>query len=156
MSSKKYAAPFSLIPEVSRRLTGLLFVGHGGAIILLYFLALPVVLRWFIAVGLVANLIVVLRKQSGRPGPGNVRALLWQAEGDWMLDIVGVGWQSAQLLPSTYAHPWLVVLNFRLEEERRSRSVVLLPDAIDGDNLRRLRVRLQVEAVAESLKSGQS
>jgi hypothetical protein len=46
------------------------------------------------------------------------------------------------LHPSTYVHPWLVVLNFRLADRRRLRSLVLLPDTLDADSFRHLRLRL--------------
>ncbi len=41
-------------------------------------------------------------------------------------------------LASGYAHPLIVILNFRLENGRR-RSLTLLPDTVAGDELRRLR-----------------
>ena len=45
-------------------------------------------------------------------------------------------------LTGGYAHPSIVILNFRLESGRR-RSLALLPDAADAEALRRLRVWLR-------------
>ena len=69
------------------------------------------------------------------------RALELDAQGGarW-LDGSGL-WQEAEVLPSSYASDWLVVLNLRAV--RRRRSLVLLPDAAPPEELRRLRVWLR-------------
>ena len=51
-------------------------------------------------------------------------------------------WQEAEILPSSYASDWLVVVNLR-GSGRRSRSLVLLPDCAAAEELRRLRVWLR-------------
>lgn len=75
-----------------------------------------------------------------------VRRLVWQADGSWLLEDTGRQMHAAQLLPSSYLHPRLVLLNFRLEDSGRRRNVLLLTDSLDPECLRRLRVRLRVEA----------
>lgn len=79
-------------------------------------------------------------------GRGAVRRLQWQADGSWLLDDAYGYSHAARLLPSSYLHPRLVLLNFRLEENGRRRYVLLLPDSLDSESLRRLRVRLRIEA----------
>ena len=51
-------------------------------------------------------------------------------------------WQDAEVLPSSYASDWLVVVNLR-GSGRRGRSLVLLPDCAEAGELRRLRVWLR-------------
>ena len=62
-------------------------------------------------------------------------------DGTWQLcQTSGVSCQ-ARLLPDSYLHPELLVLNFRLDNGKR-RSVVLMRDSADATCLRRLRVEL--------------
>jgi toxin CptA len=51
-------------------------------------------------------------------------------------------WQEAEILPSSYASDWLVVLKLRASGGR-DRSLVLLPDSAAPEELRRLRVWLR-------------
>ena len=55
-------------------------------------------------------------------------------------------WQAAIVLPQTSVSPWLSVLRYRLEGERWSRSLALLPDSLQTDDFRRLRVWLRWRA----------
>jgi toxin CptA len=52
-------------------------------------------------------------------------------------------WFPTQVLGSSYVSPWLTVLNLRLDGRRLAMHVVLLPDALDHDDFRRLRVWLR-------------
>jgi toxin CptA len=70
------------------------------------------------------------------------RALELDAQGDarWQ-DGSGL-WQEAEILPSSYASNWLIVVNLR-GRGGRGRSMVLLPDSAAAEELRRLRVWLR-------------
>jgi hypothetical protein len=145
MSSKKYANPLTLKPKLSRILVSLLVVGHIGAVGLLIPLVFPVEIKLILAAMFVVSLIVALQKQAGVSRAGNVATLVWKADGDWVIETVNGKSCKAQLQTSSYLHLWLVVLNFKSEENRHMRSVVLFPDALDAEVLRKLRVRLGVE-----------
>lgn len=73
--------------------------------------------------------------------PRAVREATWGSDGTWSLKLVSGERIEAYLLPSTYVTAWLLVLNFRCGRWRRP-VLVILPDALDSDLLRRLRVRL--------------
>ena len=62
-------------------------------------------------------------------------------DGRWRLD-TGDGRVQRGHLTSGYAHPQIMILNFRLEPGGR-RAVTLLPDSANPDALRRLRVWLR-------------
>jgi toxin CptA len=139
MSSTRYVKPLTLKPEPSRILGTLLLLGHGGALLLLFPLALPLMAKLFIAAVLLLSLRHNWRQQAG--GAGKIHSLHWKSDGDWLL-ITAAGEQlDAELQVSSYAHPSLVVLNFHLPGPRRSHSVVLFPDALDRETFRQLRVR---------------
>lgn len=150
MSSKRYASPLTLKPKRSRIFVSLLIVGHIGAMALLAPLVLPIELKITMAVMLLASLIITLQRQAGAPRAGNIATLVWKADGDWVIETVDGKSCKAQLQPSSSLHLWLVVLNFQSEENRRMRSVVLFPDALDAEVLRKLRVRLGVEGTGNT------
>ena len=143
MSSTKYAQPLRLNPKPSRVLIGLLTVGHFGAVAVLLPLDFPLIVKLLIGIALLVSLIVALRKQPGKTGEGGVLTLTWKADGDLLLETIDGESMSATLHESTYVHPWLVVLNFKLEGKRGLLSFVLAPDALDGETFRELRVRLK-------------
>lgn len=144
MSSTRYAQALRLKPKPSRILIGLLTVGHLGAVVVVFFLDIPLMVKLLIAVALLVSLIVAWRKQPGSTGEGGIRALTWRVDGEWLLETIGGESIIATLHESTYVHPWLVVLNFRQAEKRGLISFVLAPDALDRETFRELRVRLKV------------
>ena len=89
------------------------------------------------------GLLQILRRHALGMGPESIDEFTCEEGGAWMLLTRGGTLHKAQLLPSTYIHPALVVLNFSTGKNRR--SVVILPDRMDAEALRRLRVRLRCE-----------
>ncbi len=61
----------------------------------------------------------------------------------WQLWSRADGWRAVQLRPDSLALPMIVVLRFRLQGERRVRSLCVPRDALAPDIHRRLRVRLR-------------
>lgn len=144
MSSTKYAQPLRLEPKPSRILITLLTIGHFGAIAVLVPLDLTIIVKLGMGFVLLVSLFVALKKQPGRVGEGGVKSLVWTTDGEWLLETVDGKTLSAILHESTYVHPWLVVLNFRLDGKRSLLSFTLAPDALDKELFRELRVRLKV------------
>jgi toxin CptA len=52
-------------------------------------------------------------------------------------------WQETTALGSSFVTPWMTVLHLHMEGQRFARSVVLLPDALDAEDFRGLRVWLR-------------
>ena len=75
-------------------------------------------------------------------GPGSVRALELAAQGNARWQDGSGQWHEAEILPSSYVSGWLVVVNLSGGGGRR-RSLVLLPDCIVAEEMRRLRVWLR-------------
>lgn len=142
MSSARYAAPLRLEPRRSRRLAVYLAAAHGGALILLPLLPLvmPVaaVLAGLIVLSWVWNQAthVLLRRDR------SIVSLVWLADDAWRLTERGGATRVCRLRWDSYVHPWLTVLNFT---GARRCSVVLLPDSLDPETFRRLRVRLGLQ-----------
>lgn len=147
MSSQKSVTPLHLKPRRSRLLAGFILATHGGAIVLLL-VSLPLWAGLLLSAGVVASLVTTLNRHVLMRGPNAFVELNWDSAGNWsLLDRDGKT-HRAHLLRSSYLYVNLVILNF--EVNRRNRSIILLPDAIDRDTLRRLRVRLNIEQLQDA------
>lgn len=145
MSSAGYVQPLTIEPRPSRWFAGAVLVLHGGALPMI--LALPVD-GWLAGVLLIALVFSLLRTLAGpvlMRRDSAIVAAAWLGDGRWRLRRRDGVEQEARLLPDSYVHPWLTVLNFRAA---RRCSLVLPWDSLDPETFRRLRVRLQLEGTA--------
>ncbi len=143
-SSPPYATPLRLEPARSVRLAGWLLAGHAGALLLLP--GLPVDPRLQLALGLALAgsllwhwLDAVLRRL-----PGSVRSFTWLTGSDCRIQPVRGPVCRVHLSGPAFVQPWLVILGYRAGRWRR-RYLLLLPDMLDPDTFRRLRVRLRTQ-----------
>jgi hypothetical protein len=77
-------------------------------------------------------------------GARRITRVTWRAGDEWVLETADGETHHAHLAPQPFVSAQAVVL--RLRTEQGSRALVLLPDGLDTDSLRRLRVRLRLEA----------
>lgn len=153
MSSQKYASPlrFKIVP--SRLLITILSVLHLGAIGLLLPASLPL---WAIVVSclpITVSLLVTWSRAGWITSRLSLSAIwpkfaeaVWDEVDQWHLFDEQQQEYPAILLPSTYVSARIVVINLRLENKAwycRHRAIVLLPDNIDAESFRRLRIRLR-------------
>jgi len=96
------------------------------------------------------------RKHVLHKGSRAIRRIVWQADGGWFLEDQSGVMREARLRPSSYVHPRLVILNFDLTRSKGRPSVVLCPDSMDTDTLRRLRGRLRTQGKIAADKSQDS
>lgn len=145
MSSPEYAAPLRLERRVSRRLLAGIALAYGGAAIVPWLLPLDVVLRVSLSLLAIATGLRAGREQCW--GSRATVALCWERDGRWRLRRRDGTVETARLLAGSYLQPQLAVLRFALESEvrfPRVRNVVLLPDGVDAESFRRLRVRARL------------
>ena len=153
MSSQKYASPlrFNILP--SRILLYAVCSLHLGAGALLIMLALPLLVKLTFAPIILASLVISLsqlrwstvRLPFRKVWPALVEAV-WDENDHWLLTDECQHIHRAVLLPTTYVHAQLVVINLRLENQtwyNRRRAIVLLRDNVDCETFRRLRIRLR-------------
>jgi toxin CptA len=171
MSSAGFGRSLSIEPRTSRLLTASVILLHAGAFASV--LTLPVS-RWAtaaLALAIAASCVLTLAGPVFRLRASSIVMLEWRADGRWWVRRRDGGGEDVALLPDSYVHPWLVVLNFRRAGDgRRARwrrfaaapsarslaalairgrcSVVLPPDSVDRETLRRLRARLRHEGGA--------
>ncbi len=101
---------------------------------------------WWVQAGLIVGIVVSLVWLGycyGYPQGRRFIACIELLDGRWRLKTGDGATHHARLIGG-YAHPLIVILNFRLENGRR-RSLTLLPDSADPDDLRRMRVWLRTQ-----------
>lgn len=131
-------------PRPSELLSRLLLIAHGFAAFVVFTsvhhkVAMPLLL---LAIGI--SYYRNYRKHVLHKGTGSVRRIVWQADGAWFLEDESGVVREAQLRPSSFVHPRLVILGFDFIRSKGRRYLVLCPDSMDLDTLRRLRVRLRI------------
>jgi hypothetical protein len=149
MSHVAYASPLALEPGVSRYLKLYLIVIHSMALAVVAApLNVPVVLRLGIAVVIVISFVWQWRR-TRENDPARIHRLVWEADEDWYLWCNDSTEHVGQLRPDSYVSTLLVILRFQLEQGGRC-SVVILPDMLDKQSFRRLRVRLYQARLADA------
>ena len=146
MSKQIERPPLYLRPGSSRRLLLFLLVAHGSALALIATLTLDWWWRAVLAAAVLSGLAYSCAADVLYRLPWGVREALWAPDGSWTLTLVSGRELEATILPATFSSTWLVVLNFRCGRWPWC-SLPLFPDALDADQLRRLRVRLRLEGV---------
>lgn len=141
MSSPKYAVPLYLKRYPSPTLAVYLASIHGGVLMLLPWLALPWELVVGLSIAIFTSFYFTLRNHVLLSSPKAIIQILWDDQGVWFLrqrdGIEYVG----KLLSGCFVGSRVVVLSFSRGFWRRI-GIVLLPDNLDPEVLRRLRVRL--------------
>jgi hypothetical protein len=141
MSSNTYAAPLALEISPSVPFALVLACAHGGAVVVLALLPLPYWLIAVLTVVVLAHAVHAIRRHALLRDAKSVVRVLWDAQDEWRLTRRDGTTFYARLLPGSYRHPLLTVLNFKVSTWRRT-SVVILPKRVDAEAFRQLRVRM--------------
>lgn len=116
---------------------------HALALLSVWLVPLVLVVKIGTAIVFATTLAFGLRQHVWRAGNRSVCAIRLTGECDLSLQGQDGVWLEVKLLPSSFVSPYLTVLNLSLEGESRARHVVLLPDAMDAEQFRQLRVWLR-------------
>lgn len=149
MSSTAWPGGLLIHPRPSWSLAVLLALAHLGAALCIVSLPLSGWISGPAVVAILWNLARTLWRGVLGRGPYAVRALYWAPDGSWVVTD-GSGDQRPAILDGEYfVSPFLTILNLKLHEGG-GRSVVLLPDSIEPQRLRRLNARLRMSSVERS------
>ncbi len=140
---KETVPALRLAPKRSTTLLIFVLAAHIGAVGMVALLPLEFGLQLLILLAVTVSLIQAFRTHLFCSSSAAIRSVEWSCDGEWRLFTATGDELAAQLKASSYLQPWLVVLNFSTSRFGR-RSLILLPDAIDPELLRRLRVRLRL------------
>ncbi len=137
--------------QPSRLLLRAQFLVHGLALMVLaYPLGVPLWVRGLLFGGLVASLLFTLRSDALT----GVRDLMLDGGNQWFWRRADGVLEALRLRNDSWLGTHLAVLRFD-REAGRPLNVIILPDSLDADSFRRLRVRLR-QAPAESRVSSLS
>ena len=153
MALAREQSPLVIEPRRSRRLAAFVVLSHlltAAAV-----LALPapwVLLLPAVALSLTYQIAVTVLGLA----PWSIRAAVWYPDGSWTLTFRSGSETQARLAPSTFVSVSLVVLNLLPGPRRQWRhwrhwrgwSVPLFADALDPEQLRRLRQQLRLHGLA--------
>ncbi len=142
--SGKYATPLFLEVRPSRLMAAWLLLVTVAALLVLWLMPLPGWLSLFITSTVLFWLLMTWRKQVRRCHLDAVRSLVWGAGRQCRLMLHSGQQQVVELASRAFILPWLVILYFE-SPLWRPQQLVLLPDMLDADVFRRLRVRLKIE-----------
>ena len=127
----------------SRLLAGLLVIMHGFAAALFWLVPLP---NWFVLLLMPVFLISAwhaLRREAFRTLQHSLVAFRFDADGRCEFQTRAGVWHEAELLSSSFVAPYLTVLNLKPADGRRVQNLVILHDAVNAEDFRRLRVWLK-------------
>ena len=146
MSSIAYATPLRLELKPSSSLYWLLTAIHLGALALLPATSLPVWLVMSLSAFVVASYARQVSRFAWLRSSASVVSLYWPEGEQWRLGCRNGDETWALLLSDSFVKPWLTILLFRPDSGGRVQNVVILPDMLDPENFRRLRVRLKLNS----------
>lgn len=146
MGSHRQTPPLLIRARISARLAAYITLAHTAAIAAV--LALPNAWR-LLALPISLSLVYQVYVHVLRRAPWSIRALTWQGDGTWKIQLVSGRETEARLSPSTFASVSLVLLNLR-EGRLRHWALPLFADALEPNQLRRLRQRLRIEGAGSN------
>ncbi|PXW88193.1 toxin CptA [Nitrosomonas sp. Nm84] len=136
-------AVLSIQRTLSLRLAALLSLAHSAAAGLLWPLALPWGIKAMIMVALAISLVHYMRQDALLSANNAVIAFVLSNEMHCTLTTRSGESIICHLLGNTFVAPYLIVLNLKPVGKFFVRSVVILPDGIDAEEFRQLRVWLR-------------
>jgi len=126
----------------SRYLTIMLVAAHGAVLALLPLAPPPLWSKLALAVLLLSSLLYYLRRDAWLQLPASCIGLVLEGNGAILLRRDGVR-LPCEILHDSLVMPYLTVLNVLPQGARFARSVVVLPDSLEAESFRQLRVWLK-------------
>jgi len=142
MSSQRSVTSLRINLRRSRILAGFILVSHGGAIVL-SLVSLPLWQGTVLSLVIVLSLIYLLKRHGLLPGADTITCLMWDNNNDWLVITRSGKEYHASLQRPVYLQVRVVILNFKINKRRR--PIIILPDMVDRESFRQLRVRLQLD-----------
>ena len=143
MTRAFYALMLTIAIKPSRRLALLLCVAHAAAAGASLLLDLPIWLKILLVLLIGASCGVYLYSTALLRSGGAVVGLEIKDDGALSFQTRRGEWREGTLLGSSFVSPHLTILNIGMEGRFFARHVVIMPDCVDAEDFRRLRVRLR-------------
>jgi toxin CptA len=106
-------------------------------------LPLALALRVALAAGIASLAMEALERVAWHRGPRGVRSFAISGAGEIAVETAQGRRCDGRLCDGSFVAPWLTLVRWRRRGERFDRTVMVLPDMLDAESFRRLRVRLR-------------
>ncbi len=127
----------------SRILAAILVLAHGAAMALVALAGMPLWLESIALAALVANLVFDVRQSALLRAPDALVALEITSDNQFSIQKRRGEWIACEVLGSTYVASFLTILNLKATDSGRTTRAVILPDSLDAEDFRKLRVWLR-------------
>jgi toxin CptA len=124
-------------------LAAILTIAHGAAIAVIALLSVPLWLQVIVIAALVASLVFETRKTALLRAPDAVIALEIASDDLLSVQTRRGDWIECEVLGSTCVIFFLAIVNLKEQGSGRVKRAVILPDSIDAEDFRKLRVWLR-------------
>lgn len=124
-------------------LAGVLAGMHGFAAAMVWLVPLPLWLGALLTAFLAGSAWHTLRRDGWRTLQRSLVGVRLDADCGCEFQLRAGSWHEAALLGSSFVSPYLTVLNLRPVGGRFAQHLVILPDAVDAEDFRLLRVWLK-------------
>lgn len=127
----------------SRILTAILVLAHGSAIAMVALAGMPLWLGLIAIAALVASLVFDVRQTALLRAPDALITLEIASDDRLSIQTRRGEWIECEVLGSTYVTSFLTILNLKVIDSGKNTRAVLLPDSLDAEDFRKLRVWLR-------------
>lgn len=127
----------------SRILTAILVLAHGAAIAMVALAGMPLWLELIAIAALVASLVFDVRQTALLRAPDALITLEIASDDRLSIQTRRGEWIECEVLGSTYVTSFLTILNLKVIDSGKNTRAVLLPDSLDAEDFRKLRVWLR-------------
>lgn len=124
-------------------LAGILTLAHAAAIAVVLLVGIPLWIKIIATAVLIAQWLIVVRQRALLRGPNVALAIEITSDHEINLRTRASGWREYDVLGYTYVTPYLTILNLRQSGDRTTSHVALLPDSLEAEDFRKLRVWLR-------------
>ena len=124
-------------------LVAILVFVHGAAMAMVALAGVPLWLELIAVAALVANLVFDMRKTALLRAPDAVIGFEITADDRFSIQTRRGEWIQCEVLGSTYVTSFLTILNLKAIDSGRNTRAVILPDSLDAEDFRKLRVWLR-------------
>jgi len=127
----------------SRQLAAVVMAAHVAAAMTLLPLDVPVWAKLAVTLLIAASLGHTLRRHALLANGASITALEVRENDSGAIQTRGEDWQEARILGTSYVSPLLTVVNMRVTGCRLAYHILIVPDNVDAEGFRRLRVLLR-------------
>jgi len=140
----KYATPLHLEPKRSIHLAWFLLCTHAAALLVLMFSGLTALQTFGLACLVLVSVAYTVPRYVLKKSNSLIKSMTWLDNERWILQKQSGETVKANLHRNVFIRSWLVIIYLK-DENRKRHHVLLLPDMLDMNTFRRLRVRLLIE-----------